>query len=311
MNETYPYRSDRYDWLENSSVCAKIVDRDFKLQYMSKAGVEGLGIDDITSFYGKPYPLDFYPDLFRQEMIDKLMQAMTTGEPNVMEGSVSDLAGKKKWYQSMITPVLDDMQRVEFFNVVSIDTTARHQAEEALAEKQEMLQALASNLALAEERERKRISILLHEDVCQNLTYAKMMLHMAEEIGNDETQAKYFEKSSAVLEQTMKDVRSLSFDLSGTHLAEYGLENGIAQWLTDRFEPLSETVTTFHDDGQAKPLSESCQILLFRSVRELLNNIIKHSQATRVEVSVSCEQEQILIHLQDNGIGVDTETALQ
>ena len=34
MNETYPDRSDRYDWLENSSVCAKIVDRDFKLQYM-------------------------------------------------------------------------------------------------------------------------------------------------------------------------------------------------------------------------------------------------------------------------------------
>ncbi len=43
-------------WLEHSPVCTKIVDLDFNLQYMSSAGVESLHVDDITQFYGKPYP---------------------------------------------------------------------------------------------------------------------------------------------------------------------------------------------------------------------------------------------------------------
>ena len=47
-------------WLEHSPVCTKIVDLDFNLQYMSRAGVQGLQIDNITPFYGKPYPFDFY-----------------------------------------------------------------------------------------------------------------------------------------------------------------------------------------------------------------------------------------------------------
>ena len=44
-------------WLEHSPVCTKIVDLDLNLQYMSRAGVEGLHIDDITPYYGKSYPL--------------------------------------------------------------------------------------------------------------------------------------------------------------------------------------------------------------------------------------------------------------
>jgi len=53
---------DRQAWIENSPVCTKILDLDFNLQFMSASGIRGLNIDDINEFYGKPYPLDFYPD---------------------------------------------------------------------------------------------------------------------------------------------------------------------------------------------------------------------------------------------------------
>ncbi len=58
-------------WIEYSPVCTKIVDLDFNLQYMSSAGIEDLRIDDITQFYGKPYPFDFYPEPFRNLMAKK------------------------------------------------------------------------------------------------------------------------------------------------------------------------------------------------------------------------------------------------
>ncbi len=58
--------------LENSPVCTKIVDLDFNLQYMSRAGVEALKIDDAEQFYGKPYPLSFFPEPFRTTMTKKI-----------------------------------------------------------------------------------------------------------------------------------------------------------------------------------------------------------------------------------------------
>ena len=63
-------------WLEYSPVCTKIVDLDYNLQYMSSAGIKGLGIDDITPFYGKPYPFDFYPEPFRNLTVKNLDKVM-------------------------------------------------------------------------------------------------------------------------------------------------------------------------------------------------------------------------------------------
>lgn len=59
-------------WIENSPVCTKIVDTDFNLQYMSESGINELKIKDITEYYGKPYPLHFYPDSFKIPMNNNL-----------------------------------------------------------------------------------------------------------------------------------------------------------------------------------------------------------------------------------------------
>lgn len=59
-------------WLENLPICTKIVDLDFNLKYMSRSGIRELKIDDITEFYGKPYPFHFYPDSFKSSMTNNL-----------------------------------------------------------------------------------------------------------------------------------------------------------------------------------------------------------------------------------------------
>jgi len=64
-------------WLANSPVCTKILDLDFNLQFMSDSGVKDLKIDDITEYYGKPYPLEFYPDSFKITMLGNLMSSMS------------------------------------------------------------------------------------------------------------------------------------------------------------------------------------------------------------------------------------------
>jgi len=118
--------------LEHSPVCTKIVDLDLNLQYMSRAGIEGLGIDDITDFYGKPYPFDFYPESFRTEMTQNLKRAKEMEEIITQEASVVDTKGNELWFHSTIVPVNDDQGQMDYLVVVSSDTTERKRAEVTL-----------------------------------------------------------------------------------------------------------------------------------------------------------------------------------
>lgn len=133
-------------WLENSPVCTKIVDLDFNLQYMSASGVRELKIDDITEFYGKPYPLHFYPDSFKIPMTKNLKRAKETGETITQEAPIVDIKGNTLWYHSTIVPVYNDKGQLDYILVVSLETTERKQAEEELLESNEKYLNLMDSL---------------------------------------------------------------------------------------------------------------------------------------------------------------------
>lgn len=117
-------------WLEHSPVCTKIVDLDFNLQYMSNAGVSELQIDDIDSYYGKPYPFDFYPQSFRDAMRARLRETKDTGAVTTLEASVVDVNNNELWYHSTLVPVRDAQDQIDYILVVSLEITERKQAEE-------------------------------------------------------------------------------------------------------------------------------------------------------------------------------------
>ncbi len=119
-------------WLENSPVCTKIVDLDFNLQYMSPSGVEDLQIDDITVYYGQPYPLSFYTDSFKASMRSNLARVKDTGEVVAQEASVNDVYGNKVWYHSTLVPVNNEENQIDSIMVVSVNITVQKQAEQAL-----------------------------------------------------------------------------------------------------------------------------------------------------------------------------------
>ncbi len=119
-------------WLENSPACTKIVDLDFNLQFMSTAGIEDLKIDDITPYYGKPYPFHFYPESFKTKMTGNMKKAIETGQVITQEAPVVDINGNEIWFHSTIVPAKDDNGQIEYLIIVSLDTTERKQAEEEL-----------------------------------------------------------------------------------------------------------------------------------------------------------------------------------
>ncbi len=126
-------------WLENSQVCVKAVDLDFNLQFMSPTGIKQLKIEDITEFYGKPYPLEFYPEAFKNTMFNNLKKAIETGEVVKQEDFVFDIEGNKIWYYSTIVPVKDEKGKIKYLIVESLETTERKQAEIALKKSEDRL----------------------------------------------------------------------------------------------------------------------------------------------------------------------------
>ncbi len=135
--------------LENSPVCTKIVDLDFNLQYMSSSGIRELKIDDITEYYGKPYPLDFYPDSFKIPMTSNLKKVKETGRTITQEASIVDVEGNELWYHSTLVPVYTDTRNLDYIMVVSLETTDRKKAEIDLAKKEAYNFAIFQNNPIA------------------------------------------------------------------------------------------------------------------------------------------------------------------
>jgi len=126
-----PERKSRA-WLEQSPVCTKIVSLDFNLEYMSSAGVKALQIEDITVHYGKPYPFEFYPESFKNQMAESLEEVKRTGQTATLEAAVVDISGNELWFHSTLVPVNDENGQLDYIIVVSIDTTERNKIENEL-----------------------------------------------------------------------------------------------------------------------------------------------------------------------------------
>lgn len=170
------------------------------------------------------------------------------------------------------------------------------------------LRSLASDLSLAAEKERRRIATELHDQVGQTLAVANLKLGtLYDEVESEEHRARLDEVRNH-WQNAMAYTRSLTAELSPPVLYELGFEAAV-EWLVERQKALREDLELeFVDNGQPKPLGDDLRVSLFQAVRELLINVIKHSEATSATVTLSRAERSIQIVVEDDGIGFDTES---
>jgi PAS domain S-box-containing protein len=188
---------------------------------------------------------------------------------------------------------------------IARDITEHKQTEKKLLEHQAKLKSLASQLSLTEERERHRLATDLHDQISQSLVISKIKLDQLRKSSTTDEFDKPLEDICTCLGQIIDDTRALTFDLSYPILYELGFEAAVAEWLTDQIQEKHRIKTEFEDDGQQKPLDDDIRVLLFRNVRELLINVIKHAEAKKVRVSIRRDNEYINVRVEDDGVGFD------
>jgi|GEM_PF-984637 len=179
------------------------------------------------------------------------------------------------------------------------------ESEKSLRQYQARLSALASQIALIDEEERRRFANELHDFTGQNLALAKIMLSELESTVYDRDIQGRLKELRQLVEKSVESTRSLTFELSPPILYELGFE-AAADWLGEQLLKRYNIMFHFQDDRQPKPLPDNTKVLLYLSLRELIVNIAKHAKAGNATLSIRRQDNDIQVTVSDDGIGLDT-----
>ena len=185
---------------------------------------------------------------------------------------------------------------------VGRNVTNRKKSEEKLLEYQKHLRSLASELSLAEERLRRRFSTDLHDRIGMSLALAKIKLSELREEAADEETAGSLSVVLKLVEQSIEGTRSLTLDLCPPILHEMGLGHAV-EWMAERMREQYGLEVFCEIEGFPDKLDDDISAFLYRALRELLYNVVKHAEATRAYIEAECDDNLIRVTISDDGRG--------
>jgi PAS domain S-box-containing protein len=197
---------------------------------------------------------------------------------------------------------------------IARDVTERLEKEKRIQKYQDRLKALAADLTITEERERRRIAEELHDGPVQALAFARMRLAPARDaVGNGEG-ARALDEVSKCIRQAAMDASRVVSDLSSRSLGTLGLAAALTEWAAEQIAGrfgIATQVVNHLDPAAVQDLGDLTCTILFRNARELLSNAVKHSGAKHVRVVIQRTGDDLRLVVQDDGCGCDPASALE
>lgn len=186
--------------------------------------------------------------------------------------------------------------------VLVIDVSERRRMEEQLRAHKSRLQLLASTLARAEEQERRRIATALHDQIGQALAAATMKISALQGLPEYAEAGEQLSEIHRLISLAIEETRSLTFELAPPVLYELGLVAAL-EWLGDQTRGQHGLLVEVVSDDLPKPLEQEIQVVVFRCVLELLNNVVKHAEARAATVSITRQGSHVRVVVVDEGAG--------
>ncbi len=294
------------DWFralyEESSSMYFTLDTEGKILSVNQFGAEQLGYA-VKEIVGQSILTLFHKD--DRKAVRQRLNACQMTPRQVSQHEFRKIKKDKTvlWTKDVVRTVKDVKGKIIVL-IVCKDITEQKQAEDKLFHYQNQLRSLASELSLTEERERRRIAAEIHDQIGQTLAICRIKLGELRESTSSTGLIKSLDDVRELIDQAIAETRSLIFELSSPLLYVLGLESAISQ-LSEQIHTQHNIMVDFEDDKQPKHLDDNVKILLFRSVRELLLNIVKHSKASNAKVSILKNGENVQINVKDKGVGFD------
>jgi two-component system NarL family sensor kinase len=173
-----------------------------------------------------------------------------------------------------------------------------------LQKMEEEQQTLLLNASIRlQEEERQRLAADLHDDAGPLLATARLYLNENLVNLDKDTQVEHISAAKSILDDTIQLIRNISHSLMPPTLKNFGLESAV----NDLFQKISGSgritaSSRFHDYSKRLVLDQ--EQIIFRVIQELVNNILKHSNARYIHVTQNTIEDKFLIRLQHDGSGL-------
>jgi len=173
------------------------------------------------------------------------------------------------------------------------------------------LKVLAQRVVHSQEEERARLSRDLHDGISQWLVSIKLQIEagIIKLSGTPEQAASAhltFERTAALLNDVLGEVRRISHDLRPAILDDLGLAAAL-EHLAQEFTAHAATATDFNTAGSTDGLSDVANTVLFRVAQEALTNIERHAAASRVSMRLEGNARCVALTVCDDGVGFDID----
>lgn len=202
----------------------------------------------------------------------------------------------------------DETGEVVGFYGFAEDISMRKKNEEDLLRYQGKLRMLASELALAEERERKEIAQGLHDQIGTTLSAIKLDLKRITKKINPECREGLCDIETSI-NSIISQVQNLTLEVSPLLLYTGGLLPAVEE-LGEMFGARYGFAFRLHSPGSLPDLQDDVRSVLYRSIRELLHNVVKHANARNVEVIFSVTDKAYTVSVADDGKGFEPSSQM-
>ena len=259
-----------------------------KRPVMADLIVDGVSEDEIEAFYG---------DKCRKNgLIDGAYEA---------EDFFPAFGEAGRWFHFTASPIEDKNGEIIGAIETLLDVTEQKKAEEHL-------RYYLKEITKAQEEERKRIALELHDSTAQSLI---ALLHQLENLLSGKTKLPIKEARSLWglherIRDVLQEVRRFSRDLRPSILDDLGLLPAV-EWATGELKNEYGIESSLLVVGGERRLSQEKELLLFRIVQESLSNIAKHAQASKAEVKVEFDENKIMLTISDDGTGFQLPESLK
>jgi PAS domain S-box-containing protein len=209
-----------------------------------------------------------------------------------------------RWIRDRIFPVRDANGIVIRFAGIADDITEMKEAEEALRTANRRLQILSRRRIQVQEDERRRLARDLHDQIGQLLTAANINLESARRTRERRTIIRQLDETGLILEQILRQVRQISFDIRPPVLDDLGLAPAM-RWMLDDSAARAGLTSEFIADQDLRRADAESETACYRVGLEAVANVLRHAHARKVWLELHNTGNALELVVRDDGIGFD------
>ncbi len=253
---------------------------------------------------------DVHPD-DRPMLANEIAKLKNRGSFFDTEYRIVQPDGSTKWVRNRASRIRDEHGNLDLVAGVARDVTERRATEDALRQSEMELRFLSSKLLAAQEEERKKLAMELHDSLGASLVAIKISLENArDQFAEHGGCVEWIDGVIALAQRSLDDARRIVMDLRPTVLDDLGLLPAI-DWFCRQF---SGIYPAFRIETKIKvqenKIPETLKIIIFRILQEAFNNIGKYSRAKSIKISLLRKKNLMELTIRDDGQGFDLSSAL-